>query len=96
MKTKSKLEVFKKNTEDMGMKKARHKSNEIWEYKELDEALYTWFRQQRALDHSVSSKSQTESQSLFESCIPSPLQDFAAKKRASFQARRFFHNRQQK
>ena len=27
---KSKLEVFKKNTEDMGMKKASHKSDEIW------------------------------------------------------------------
>ena len=27
---KSKLEVFKKNTEDMGMKKASHKSDKIW------------------------------------------------------------------
>ena len=27
---KSMLEVFKKNTEDMGVKKASHKSDEIW------------------------------------------------------------------
>ena len=57
---KSKLEVFKKNTEDMGMKKGSHKSDE---YKELDEALYTWFRQQKELDHSVGSCTPRESQS---------------------------------
>ena len=27
---KSKLEVFKKNTDDIGMKKASYKSDEIW------------------------------------------------------------------
>ena len=45
------------------MKKASHKNDELGEYKELDEALYTWFRQQRELDHSVSSCTPRESQS---------------------------------
>ena len=35
------------------MKKASHKVMKFGEYKELDEALYIWFRQQRELDHSV-------------------------------------------
>ena len=51
------------------------------QYKELDEALNTWFRQQRELDHSVSSCTPRESQTLFEQLHPEYT---AAKKRASF------------
>ena len=44
-----------------------------------------WFRQQRELDHSVSSCTPREKPELcLNSCIPSPQQDFAAKKTASF------------
>ena len=46
---KSKLEVFEEKTEDMVMKKASLKVMKCGEYKELDEALYIWFRQQREL-----------------------------------------------
>ena len=46
---KSKLEVFKKKTEDMGMTKASQRVMKFGEYKELDEASYIWFRQQREL-----------------------------------------------
>ena len=44
---KSKLEVFKKKTEDMGMTKASQKVMKFVKYKVVDEALYIWFRQQR-------------------------------------------------
>ena len=43
------LEVFKKKTEVVSMKKASLKVMTFGEYKELDEALYIWFRQQREL-----------------------------------------------
>ena len=46
---KSKLEVFKKKTEEMGMKKASQKVMKFGEYNELDEVLYISFRQQREL-----------------------------------------------
>ena len=46
-KNRSKLLEFKAKTVDMGMKKASLKLLKIGEYKELDEALYIWFRQQR-------------------------------------------------
>ena len=66
------------------------------EYKELDEALYTWFRQQRELDHSVSSCTPREARVLFEQLYPESTAGFCSKEESFFRARRFFHNLQQK
>ena len=78
-KNKSRLEVFKKKTEDMGMKKACQKVMKFGEYKELDEALHIWFRQQRELDHPVSGVIlQEKARVLFEQLYPESEKTFTA------------------
>ncbi len=44
-KNRIKLEQFKKKTVEMGMKTANIKAMKFGEHKELNEALYIWFRQ---------------------------------------------------
>ena len=79
------------------MKKASHKVMKFGEYNELGEALYIWFRQQRELDHCVSGVIlQEKARVMFEQLYPESTVGTCKKEESFFQARRFFHNLQQK
>ena len=78
-KNRIKLEQFKKKTVEMGMKTANTKAMKIGVHKELDEALYILFRQQRELNHPVSGAIlQEKAMILFEQLYPETERVFTA------------------
>ena len=60
------------------MKTANIKAMKFGEHKELDEASYIWFRQQRELNHPVSGAIQEKARMLFEQLYPETERGFTA------------------